>query len=105
MRGLHYALTLLAPCLTAWLLVGCDPSSQEMETIKVGILHSQSGAMAESEKPVVDATILAIEEVNAQGIIPGVKVEYVIADGRSDPAVFAREAERLIKEEKVVPVF
>jgi len=105
MKGLHHTLTLLATGLVVWLLSGCEPASKDLETIKVGILHSQSGPMAASEKPVIDATIMAIEEINAQGIIPGVKVEYVIADGRSDPAVFAREAERLIKEDKVVAIF
>ena len=34
---------------------------------KVGILHSLVGTMAESEKPLVDAARLAIEEINASG--------------------------------------
>ena len=33
-------------------------------TIRVGILHSLSGTMAFSESAVVDATLLAIEELN-----------------------------------------
>jgi urea transport system substrate-binding protein len=33
-------------------------------TIKVGILHSLSGSLAMSEKSVVDAERLAIEEIN-----------------------------------------
>ncbi|MCS6814942.1 MAG: ABC transporter substrate-binding protein, partial [Cyanobacteria bacterium] len=36
-------------------------------TIKVGILHSLSGTMAISEKSVVDAEQLAIEEINKAG--------------------------------------
>ena len=35
-------------------------------TIKVGILHSLTGHMALSERPVVDAALLAIEEINAK---------------------------------------
>ncbi len=84
---------------------GCDRDADKRQVIKVGILHSQSGPLAASEKPVIDATILAIDEVNQQHLIPGVKVEYEVADGRSDPATFAREAERLITEEDVVAIF
>ena len=61
--------------------------------------------MADSESPVVDATMLAIEEVNEAGGVLGRPVEAVVADGRSDPATFAREAERLIDDEHVVTVF
>ncbi|MEM9226987.1 MAG: urea ABC transporter substrate-binding protein, partial [Verrucomicrobiota bacterium] len=89
----------------AWLLAGCDGAAGPKETVTVGILHSQSGPLADSEKPVIDATILAIEEINEQELIPGVELEYIIADGRSEPATFAREAERLIKEENVVVLF
>ncbi|MDD5085251.1 MAG: urea ABC transporter substrate-binding protein [Candidatus Omnitrophica bacterium] len=75
------------------------------EPIKVGILHSLSGTMALSEKPVVDATLMAIEEINAKGGLLGRKVEAVVADGCSDELIFAREAKRLIAEEKVNVVF
>lgn len=73
--------------------------------IKVGILHSLTGTMAISEKPVVDSTLMAIEEINQQGGIQGRMVEPVVVDGRSDWSTFAEEAERLIVEEKVSVVF
>ncbi|PIP02482.1 MAG: urea ABC transporter substrate-binding protein [Zetaproteobacteria bacterium CG12_big_fil_rev_8_21_14_0_65_54_13] len=73
--------------------------------IRVGILHSLTGTMSASEKPVVDATLLAIEEINAQGGLLGHRIEAVIADGKSDEEVFAREAERLISEEHVSVLF
>jgi urea transport system substrate-binding protein len=41
------------------------------DTIKVGILHSLSGTMAISEQSVVDAELLAIEEINAAGGVLG----------------------------------
>lgn len=75
------------------------------QPIKVGILHSLTGTMAISEKSVVDATLLAIEEINSQGGVLGRKIEPIVADGRSDGRTFAREAERLITEEKVSAVF
>ncbi len=73
--------------------------------IRVGILHSMTGTLAISARPVVDATLLAIEEINAQGGLLGLQLEPVIADGRSDSDPFATAAERLIKQEKVRVVF
>ncbi len=73
--------------------------------IRVGILHSLTGTMAISEKPVVDSTLMAIDEINQQGGILGRKVEPIVVDGHSDWPTFANEAERLILEEKVSTVF
>jgi urea transport system substrate-binding protein len=75
------------------------------EPVKVGVLHSLTGTMADSESVVVDAVKFAIAEVNQEGGVLGRSVEPVVADGQSDPAVFAREAERLITKEKVCTVF
>ncbi len=41
--------------------------SLERNTIRVGILHSLSGTMAISETSLVDATLMAIDEVNENG--------------------------------------
>jgi urea ABC transporter urea binding protein len=73
--------------------------------IKVGILHSRTGPMAISEKPVIDATLFAIDELNARGGILGRKVEAVVEDGASDWPTFARKAEKLITEDKVSTLF
>lgn len=75
------------------------------EPIRIGLLHSLSGTLALSEVPVRNAALLAIDEINARGGVLGRKVEWVVADGESDPAVFAREAQRLIDEEGVVALF
>jgi urea transport system substrate-binding protein len=58
-----------------------DPSS---DTIKVGVLHSLSGTMSNSETAVRDATLLAIEEINAAGGVMGKRLEPVVEDGASD---------------------
>ncbi|MBA3534294.1 MAG: urea ABC transporter substrate-binding protein [Ardenticatenales bacterium] len=89
--------------VTVPLLVNRFTSSKP--PIKVGILHSLSGTMAISERSVVDATILAIEEINQNGGVLGRPIEYVVVDGRSDWPTFAQEAERLITEEEVSTVF
>jgi urea transport system substrate-binding protein len=73
--------------------------------IKVGVLHSLSGTMAISEKPVVDATLLAIKEINENGGVLGRPVEAIVEDGASDGPTFARLAEKLITEDKVSSVF
>ena len=73
--------------------------------IVVGLLHSQTGPMAISEKSMIDAEVLALEEINAGGGILGRPVRWVIADGASDPATFARQAEKLIREDGVSVVF
>lgn len=83
-------------------LVGCH---RQKPPIRVGILHSQSGTMAISETPVVRSTLLAIEEINSRGGLLGRRIEPVVVDGRSDWPTFAREARRLIVDEKVSVIF
>jgi urea transport system substrate-binding protein len=73
--------------------------------IKVGILHSLSGTMAISEKSVVEAEQLAIEEINAKGGVLGKKIEAVVEDGNSDWPTFNEKAKKLIDQDKVVAVF
>ena len=52
--------------------------------VKMGILHSLTGTIAIAEKSVVDAEMLAVEEINAAGGIRGYQIEAVIEDGASD---------------------
>lgn len=73
--------------------------------IRIGILHSLSGTMANSESSVADAALLAVDRINREGGVMGRPVEPVIADGRSRADVFAREARRLIEEEEVCTIF
>jgi urea ABC transporter urea binding protein len=75
------------------------------EPVKVGVLHSLSGTMAQSETVVADATLFALDEVNQAGGVLGRPVTPVVADGRSDWPTFKREAERLLTEEQVCTVF
>ncbi len=75
------------------------------DTIKVGILHSLSGTMAISETTVVDAEMLAIDEINAAGGVLGKQIEPVKEDGASDWPTFAEKATKLIDKDQVVTVF
>ena len=60
--------------------------------------------MAISEKSMIDAEVLAIEEINEDGSL-GRRIEPVVADGKSDWPTFAQEAQRLIDQEKVSVIF
>jgi urea transport system substrate-binding protein len=82
-----------------------EPAAEEGDTIKVGVLHSLSGTMSISEVSVKDATLLAIEEINAAGGIMGKMLEPVIEDGASDWPTFAEKARKLIQEDEVAVVF
>ena len=73
--------------------------------LNVGILHSLTGNMAWTESPVVDATLLAIEEINGRGGILGHEINPVVIDCESEETAFARQAERLIEEEDVCTIF
>jgi len=68
--------------------------------IVVGLLHSQTGPTALSERSMIDGEVLALEEINRAGGLLGRPVRWVVADGGSDGPTFAREAERLIRNER-----
>ncbi|MCA9473439.1 MAG: urea ABC transporter substrate-binding protein [Nitrospirales bacterium] len=82
--------------------------AQRMTTrppIKVGILHSLTGTMSISERSVVDATMLALEEINQSGGVLGRNIQAIVVDTGSNALQFADEAERLIDAEKVSVLF
>jgi urea transport system substrate-binding protein len=74
-------------------------------SVKVGILHSLTGTIAIAEKSVVDATQLAIEEINKAGGVMGSTIEAVVEDGASDWPTFAEKATKLIQKDNVAVVF
>jgi urea transport system substrate-binding protein len=86
-----------------WLVL--DLLVVDRRPIVVGILHSKTGPMAISEQSMIDAEVLALEQINASGGLLGRPIRWVIADGGSDWNTFAREAERLIHDEKVSAIF
>ena len=80
-------------------------TSSESDTIKVGVLHSLSGTMAISETAVRDATLLAIEEINAAGGVMGKQLDIIVEDGASDWPTFAEKARKLLQNDEVAVVF
>lgn len=61
------ALVVLSVLLVAGIAIW-QHSSRAQLGIRIGVLHSLSGPTAISEKPLVDAIQLAIEEANAEGV-------------------------------------
>lgn len=70
--------------------------SKHQSTIKVGVLHSLTGTMAISEKPVADAALLAIEEINKNGGVLGMVIEPVVADGNPTRIFFKKRPSDLL---------
>jgi urea ABC transporter urea binding protein len=68
-------------------------------------MHSTSGTMALSEKPLLDAALMAGAQINQAGGVLGQLIEPVVVDGKSNPAEFERQARRLLEVERVATVF
>ena len=60
-------------------------SDLEHGSIKIGILHSLSGTMTASERPLQELLVMLIEQQNARGGLLGRPIEPVIMNPRSDP--------------------
>lgn len=75
------------------------------DTIKVGILHSLSGTMANSESALKDTVLMMIADQNKKGGLLGRKLEPVVADPASDWDAFTDKARELLANEKVAVVF
>ncbi|MGQ9867140.1 MAG: urea ABC transporter substrate-binding protein [Pseudanabaenaceae cyanobacterium] len=73
--------------------------------IRVGVLHSLTGTLAGSERPVVEATLLAIEEVNQAGGVLGRPLVPVVMDGASEEEQFAAKATELLTGHRVPVIF
>ena len=102
-RTMALVLLLIAGGIVIW--AAADRLLTDRRPIVVGILHSQTGPMAVSERSMIDAEVLALEQINAAGGLLGRPVRWVIADGASDWPTFAREADRLINDERAEVIF
>jgi len=69
------------------------------------VLHSLSGTMSISETSVKDATLMAIDEINAKGGVLGKKITPVVEDGASDWPTFAEKTKKLIQQDHVAVIF
>ncbi len=104
MTSRHIRLWVLL-CFAVLLAAALYWPSAEPPPIRIGVLHSITGSMSKSERPLVDVLSLAFDEINASGGLLGRKITPVVVDCRSDWGFCAKEAERLITEEKVSALF
>ena len=77
----------------------------EHGSIKIGILHSLSGTMTASERPLQELLVMLIEQQNARGGLLGRPIEPVILNPHSDARAYAELAQKLIAEHKVSAIF
>ena len=78
--------------------IGADP-------VKIGLLEDQSGNFAIAVIPKIQATQLAVEEINAKGGILGRPIKLIHYDTQSDNTRFQEFARRLIQKDKVDVIF
>ncbi|MDF9839781.1 MULTISPECIES: transporter substrate-binding domain-containing protein [unclassified Paenibacillus] len=99
-------------CLSATLiLAGCGQSSdsgsgagESSASIKIGVLFSDSGVTAMGEKGLKNATMMAIEEINAAGGVKGQQIVPVYEDYASDPSMAATKAKKLLMQDNVTAI-
>lgn len=73
--------------------------------IQIGVLQSLSGTMALSEAHLVNAAMMAVEEINREGGVLGRPVRALVEDGASDPHVFGQKARKLVEQDGVSSIF
>lgn len=71
------------------------------EPIRVGILQPFSGGLEALGEQGLQGAKLAIDEINQAGGLLGRKVEFVMADTRTDPKTAVERCIQLIKKDKV----
>ncbi|MCH3971190.1 MAG: transporter substrate-binding domain-containing protein [Oscillospiraceae bacterium] len=106
-KGRRLIALALAAALVAMPLSACsdndsDHAGSSGNTIKVGILFSESGSTALVEKTMTNACKMAFDEINKSGGINGKKIEYIHEDYASDPSKATEKMKTLIEEDKVV---
>ena len=80
-------------------------SQTQTQPWRVGVLFSQTGVTSAIEQSQLNATLLAIDEINESGGVLGRLVQPVIYDPASDPKQFRALAERLFSTDKIRLLF
>ena len=67
------------------------------KTIKVGVLHPVTGALAYSGQQCREGALMAIEDINKAGIksLGGAKLEVLLGDAQSSPQAGTAEVEKM----------
>lgn len=73
--------------------------------IEVGVLFSLTGGLSIIEKSLADATMMAIDEINAAGGVNGMMIKPILEDGASDPKTYNEKASKLVIRDRLQTVF
>lgn len=100
-----------APGSTAKPATGSTPSAAaatpatgaagKVSEVRIGLLFPTTGSMAYLGTDQAGGVKMAIDYANARGGVAGAQIKVFEADSKSDPAVGATEAQRLIDQHKV----
>ncbi len=72
---------------------------------RVGVLFSKTGVTSVIEKTQLNATLLAIREINAMGGINGRTIEPIVYDPESNPEKFYTYSKQLVEKDRVNIIF
>ena len=73
--------------------------------ISIGVLFSQSGPMAVTEKAHLKGILMAVDEVNENGGVDGLPLRPIVEDPKSDPAIYRELAKKLLTQDQVSVIF
>ena len=80
-----------------------EAAMEEMAaTVKIGLLAPTSGDLAVYGQAVYNASMMAVEELNAAGGIDGATIELVHYDNEGDPTKTMNLFNKLVDEDKIV---
>jgi len=80
---------------------GLSTSAVAEEVIKIGGLFSLTGALSPYGPPIADAAKLAVKDINEAGGVLGTKLEFVVRDTGTAPAMGRDAAAKLLEIDKV----
>ncbi len=84
-------------------LAGCGPAQPSASAGKAPIVIGYVGtASGPGTKPCIDAQMMAVEEINAEGGILGRPVKYVVEDGKGETSLSVAGVTRLVMGNKAV---
>jgi branched-chain amino acid transport system substrate-binding protein len=82
-----------------------EDTTQAGRAWRVGVLFSETGVRSAVERTQLQATLLAIDEINAAGGVLVLPIEPIHYDPKSNPKCFRALAERLLSVDRVRLVF
>jgi urea transport system substrate-binding protein len=94
-----------------WIKLNSGPANSNVDCslqghpIPVGVFQSPSGPLATTSDSIVEATRLALDEINDRGGVNGSRVEPIFVDCSSSESAIAEQANRLIVENHVCALF